>query len=220
MTPDKPRGLLFDWDNTLVDTWAVIHHALNVTLRAMDQAAWTFDETRARVRASARDSFPQLFGSRAEEAMTVFYDTYEREHLSRLRALPGVEEMLAALADGSRYLGVVSNKKGSILRREAAHLGWDRWFGRLVGAEDAVADKPARVAVELALEDSGLAAGPEVWFVGDTDIDMACAHAADCTAILLREAAPGPDEFGDHPPTRHAATCADLMACIGKSEFS
>ena len=127
--------------------------------------------------------------------------------------------MLAALAETGRYLGVVSNKKGSILRREAAHLGWEPWFGRLVGAEDAAEDKPARAAVDLALEDSGLAAGPEIWFVGDTDIDMACAHAAGCTAILLREAAPALGEFGAHPPSRHAATCRDLMACIGKSQF-
>ena len=214
MTLPRPRALLFDWDNTLVDTWAVIHHALNVTLQAMDQAAWTLEETRARVRASARDSFPKLFGGRAEEAMTVFYGTYEKAHLTRLRALPGAEDMLAGLAEGPHYLGVVSNKKGSILRREAAHLGWDRWFGRLVGAEDATADKPARAAVDLALESSGVAAGPEVWFVGDTDIDMACAHAAGCTPILLREAAPAPGEFGAYPPSRHAATCAELMTCI------
>ncbi len=214
MSLPAPRALLFDWDNTLVDTWAVIHHALNVTLRAMDQATWTLEETRARVRASARDSFPKLFGSRAEEAMTVFYGSYERDHLTQLKALPGVEDMLAALAEGSRYLGVVSNKKGSILRREAEHLGWDGWFGRLVGAEDAAADKPARAAVDLALESSGLAASPEVWFVGDTDIDMTCAHTAGCTAILLRETAPTPGEFGAHPPSRHASTCAELMACI------
>ncbi len=220
MTLPAPRALLFDWDNTLVDTWTVIHHALSVTLQAMGQAPWTLEETRARVRASARDSFPKLFGSRADEAMTVFYGTYEREHLSQLQALPGAGEMLAELADGSRYLGVVSNKKGSILRREAAHLGWDRWFGRLVGAEDAVADKPDRAAVDLALGESGVAAGPEVWFVGDTDIDMACAHAAGCTAILLREAAPGPEECGAHPPSLHATTCGELMSCIGKSEFS
>ena len=210
----RPRGLLFDWDNTLVDTWAVIHHALNATLEAMGQATWTLEETRARVRASARDSFPKLFGGRAEEAMAVFYDCYERDHLSHLRALPGVQEMLARLGKGSHYLGVVSNKKGSILRREAAHLGWDGWFGRLVGAEDAVADKPARAAVDLALEGSGLAAGPEIWFVGDTDIDMTCAHAAGCTPILLRETPPTPGEFGAHPPSRHAETCAALMTCI------
>ena len=60
----RPAALLFDWDNTLADTWPAIHHALAVTFRAMDREPWTLEETRARVRASARDSFPALFGSR------------------------------------------------------------------------------------------------------------------------------------------------------------
>ena len=25
----RPRAILFDWDNTLVDSWATIHEALN-----------------------------------------------------------------------------------------------------------------------------------------------------------------------------------------------
>ena len=214
MSLPAPRGLLFDWDNTLVDTWVVIHHALNVTFEAMGHRPWTLQETRERVRASARDSFPLLFGERAEEAMELFYGTYERDHLAQLRPLPGVGEMIAGLAEGSRFLGVVSNKKGSILRREAAHLGWDRVFGSLVGAEDATADKPDRAAVDLALEASGLSAGPEVWFVGDTDIDMHCARAAGCTPVLLRATPPEREEFARHPPEAHFATCSAFMASI------
>ncbi len=215
MTLPRPRALLFDWDNTLVDTWSVIHHSLNVTLEAMGQAPWTLQETRSRVRASARDSFPQLFGGRAEEAMGIFYQTYEREHLQRLQVLPGVEEMLADLSGrNGLYLAVVSNKKGPIMRREAAHLGWDRIFQRLVGAEDAAADKPDPAAVDLALEGSGIAAGPAVWFVGDTDIDMHCAEAAGCTGVLLREAPANAQEFARYSPVRHFTTCAELLSAL------
>ena len=41
MTPVRPRALLFDWDNTLVDTWGAIHHALTVTFEAMGETPWT-----------------------------------------------------------------------------------------------------------------------------------------------------------------------------------
>ena len=27
----RPRAILFDWDNTLVDSWVTIHEALNIT---------------------------------------------------------------------------------------------------------------------------------------------------------------------------------------------
>lgn len=214
MTPDlplqRPRALLFDWDNTLVDTWVSIHHALSLTFEAMGREPWTLEETRARVRASARDSFPALFGERAEEATNFFYRTFEAEHLARLRERDGAGDMLARLAESDLYLGVVSNKRGYLLRREAEHLGWDRFFCSLVGANDAPRDKPAVDPVELALEGSGIARGTEVWFVGDTDIDLQCAVNSGCIPVLLRPEPPQDGEFGDAAPQLHLESCRDL----------
>jgi phosphoglycolate phosphatase len=220
VTAPQPKAFLFDWDNTLVDTWAAIHHALAVTFRAMGQRPWTMEETRQRVRASARDTFPILFGDRAEEAMEVFYRTFEGDHLTNLREHEGAGDMLRALAaDGRYYLAVVSNKKGALLRREAAHLGWDGYFARLVGANDATRDKPAVEAVELALSGSGLTPGPSVWFVGDTDIDMRCAVNAGCFPVLVRPHGPEGGEFGDAEPGIYVSSCARLLAAVGALSF-
>ncbi len=76
--------------------------------------------------------------------------------------------MLHGLAADGIFLGVVSNKTGALLRREADRLGWSGYFGRLVGAGDAAVDKPDAAPVRLALASSGIAAGEAVWFVGDT----------------------------------------------------
>ena len=62
MTLTRPRAAIFDWDNTLVDSWAIIHDAMNVTLEAMGHPKWSYDETRARVRRALREAFPDLFG--------------------------------------------------------------------------------------------------------------------------------------------------------------
>ena len=80
-----PRAILFDWDNTLVESWGVIHEAMNLTLAAMGHPRWTREDTEARVRASLRDSFPLLFGER-----------YHRDPEYDLRqpiVLPGVDPM-------------------------------------------------------------------------------------------------------------------------------
>lgn len=212
MSAPRPRALLFDWDNTLVDTWPAIHHALSATFGAMGRAPWTFEETRARVRASARDAFPALFGERAGEAAQIFYRTFEAEHLDTLRERDGAGRMLRALAaEAGLYLAVVSNKQGYLLRREAAHLGWSGLFARLVGANDAARDKPAVEAVELALADSAIGPGPQVWFVGDTDIDMRCAVAAGCLPVLLRPQPPAAGEFAGAEPRIHVPGCAALL---------
>jgi phosphoglycolate phosphatase len=210
MTVVPPRALLFDWDNTLVDTWPTIHHALAVTFRKMGREPWTLEETRVRVRRSARDSFPDLFGERAAEAADIFYRAFEADHLERLKERPGATEMLGRLDAAGNYLAVVSNKRGDLLRKEAQALGWTALFARLVGANDATRDKPAEDPVHMALAGSGIAPGEEVWFVGDTEIDMLCACTAGCVPILLREEPPAAGEFGGYSPQRHLPSCASL----------
>lgn len=188
MSPERPRAVLFDWDNTLVDTFPVIHAAYNETLAAMGMAPWTYEETCERVARSMRDAFPTLFGERWREAHDVFYASYRANHLAKITPLSGAVELIEALAGTGAWLAVLSNKRGDTLRREAAHLGWDRHFGRIVGATDAARDKPAPEAVDLALSGSGVAAGPEVWLVGDNAIDVDCAEASGCLPILVRGA--------------------------------
>ena len=186
--PARPRAILFDWDNTLVDNWPAVHEALNTTFRAMGHAPWTLEETRARVRKSLRDSFPEMFGARWTEAREIFYDRFAAVHLDFLWPLDGAGEVLAWLAGEGLYLGVVSNKAGGYLREEAARLGWDGYFGKIVGATDAAADKPDGAPVRMALDGSGIGPGPAVWFVGDGAIDVECAVNSGLTPVaLLRE---------------------------------
>ncbi len=186
MTPG-PRALLFDWDNTLVDGWAAIQHALNTTFAAFGKPAWSRAEVLANVRKSLRDSFPVHFGDEWERARDIFYDAIHATHLDAVHPLPGTAPMLAAAA--AWPLGVVSNKQGALLRQEAAHLGLATHFRILVGAGDAVADKPSAAPLLMALQALGLPPGRDVWYVGDTAIDMEAARAAGCLAVLLGDAA-------------------------------
>ena len=181
----NPRAIIFDWDNTLVDTFPIIRDALNTTLEAFGHSPWTMDETRRQVRRSARDSFPELFGNDWERAMELFYYRYYEVHTDKLKIIPGATELIERLASKSMILSVVSNKRGDVLRAEAAHLGWTDYFNALVGASDAARDKPARDPVDLALSGTNIETGPDVWFIGDADIDLECAKNADCTAILI-----------------------------------
>src|SRR3954466_10132322 len=87
----SPRAILFDWDNTLVDTWATIHEALNFLMRAMGRPEWSLAETREKVRLSLREAFPLYFGDRWEEARDIYLERFRAIHLERLVALPGRE---------------------------------------------------------------------------------------------------------------------------------
>jgi phosphoglycolate phosphatase len=180
----RPAAIVWDWDNTLVDGWAAIAAGLNAAFAAFDMPAWTVGEVRARVRRSLRESFPEMFGADWERARDLFYAEVRARHLGVLSPMPGAAEALragAALAP----MAVNSNKQGPLLRAEAAHLGWAESFRALVGAGDADADKPDPAPMRLALAGCGVSAGPAVWYVGDTALDMQAARAAGCAAVLI-----------------------------------
>jgi phosphoglycolate phosphatase len=212
----KPRAILFDWDDTLIENWKPIHTALNHTLTAMGHEPWSFERTRRKSRRSLRDSFPGLFGDRWEEARELFYASFPENHLETITVLSGAQDLLDLLSDADVYLGVVSNKQGRTLRRETAHLGWNRYFRRVVGAGDAGADKPAPAPVEMALAGSGIEPGEHVWFVGDGYIDIECARNAGCFAILLRPESPREGEFGPLEPVLHVRNCGELGSLVQK----
>lgn len=184
---NRPSVLLYDWDNTLIDGWAGITAALNVVFAEFGHALWTKEDTRNRVRVSLRESFPVMFGDRWEYARTVFYDSLTGQHLDHLAPMPGAEALLEAGAAWPQ--GVVSNKAGDFLRREVTHLGWDRFFGPVVGAGDAAIDKPDPAPLHFALQQIGHSAGRSVWYMGDTALDMQAARAAGATAVLIGDAA-------------------------------
>jgi phosphoglycolate phosphatase len=181
-----PIAILFDWDNTLIDGWAAIQSGLNITFAAFGKPSWSREQVLANVRKSLRDSFPEHFGDQWERARDIFYEAVRAKHLEVITPLPGSIPMLDAAA--RLPLGVVSNKQGPLLREEARHLGWEGRFRALVGAGDAAADKPSGLPLELCLARMGLRPGPEIWYVGDTGIDMEAARNAGCTAVLLGDA--------------------------------
>jgi phosphoglycolate phosphatase len=128
-----------------------------------------------------------MFGDQWERARDIFYDTLTEQHLKHVTPMPGVPGVLAAGAPWPQ--GVVSNKAGAFLRREVAHLSWAHHFGPVIGAGDAVADKPDPAPLLMALQQLGRQAGPDVWYMGDTALDMQAARAAGLTAVLIGHAA-------------------------------
>jgi len=201
MTLPAPSAILFDWDNTLVNTWPVIHKALHDTFTHFEREPWTLEEVKHRVAKSMRDSFPELFGERWQEAGDIYVRQYRSYNMEMLEPLPDALHMLQTLHTRGIPLGIVSNKKSYTLNTELDHLGWRHLFRAVVGSDDAASDKPTPAPIELAMSQVGLPLTPSVWFVGDSHIDLEC--AANCNMI--------PIFYGDETP--------DTLEANGRGTF-
>ncbi len=213
----KPRAVIFDWDDTLVDNWDTAFKALNTALVHMGAKPWTEEEARRRSGPSARDLFTGLFGAdRWKEADKVYYDTFCALVLDNVKLHDRAEDFLKGLKENGVYMAVVSNKRNPLLSREVEHLGFNKYFTKVIGAGEAKADKPDPAPLLLALEGSGIPAGPDVWYIGDSHTDMMCALRAGCTAVLIETKPPPEDLLAQYPPTGRVRHHRDLMELLDR----
>lgn len=212
MYPHKvPKAILFDWDNTLVDTWRIVFDSMNTAREAVGRPTFTVEEFWQRPHHSMRDTAVELFGDHVEKGMGVFYGLVEKFHLEKIKVLEGAEALLKSLKAKRIYLGIVSNKDGHHLRKEVGHLGWDAHFSRVVGARDTEADKPSPIPVLAALQDSNITPGHDVWFVGDSIVDVYCARASGCVPIVV-----GQGEASQQHDIIHAKDCSGLELLLAR----
>lgn len=212
--PPFPRAILFDWDNTLVDTWEGMHRAMNATLVAMDHEPWTMEQAQRRMNRSLRNSFPELFGERWHEAHDVFYEAFLEGHLDTLKSLPGAEKMLQALYEMRIFMGVASSKVGTMLREEIAYFGWEKYLPGVVGSGEAEKDKPAKEAALFATRGTNIELGKYLWVVGDLPIDMEFARNVGATAIAMNSTLPNTEDFGDFAPDWIVENCDALLPFV------
>lgn len=185
--PNKsaPKAVLFDWDNTLVDTMPLICDSINHALAHFGFDPWSRQEIQQKTQHSAKDSLPGYFGDRWEEALTVYRDFYQKNHLDLLKPLTGAADLLDILTEQKIPMALVSNKVGSTLRLEVQHLGWQGYFLSQIGSGDAAHDKPSPDPALLALQTLKIPSSQDIWFVGDAPVDWQCAQAAGCWPIPI-----------------------------------
>ncbi len=204
-----PKAILFDWDNTLVDTWRVAYDSINFARGALGLSLITIEDFWQRPHHSMRDASVELFGEKFQEGEKIFYEAVEKLHLVELITLEGAEDLLKALKVRNIFVGIVSNKEGRYLRKEVEHLGWKPHFDKVIGARDAEEDKPSPLPVLAALHDSSITPGHEVWFVGDSIVDVHCARASGCIPVVV-----GDGEASLQKDIIHAKDCQGLAQLI------
>lgn len=187
MLPNKlPTAVIFDFDNTLVATLPAIHAAFNDTLEFYGYPKWSDQELKNNIKFSPREYLPKIVGiDKAKAAADFYLEAYKKRSNNFIKPLDKALEVIEFLQTHQVPLYIVSNKRGNLLRREVIELlGWGSYFKNIVGSEDCDHDKPHPAVVEHTL---GKKPTRGTWFIGDSDVDIACALNAGCLAILISD---------------------------------
>ncbi len=165
--------ILWDWDNTLVDTFGAILKAQNVMREAYNLAPWTESEAKIAMNTSGRNLIVHLVGSdNAVEARKIFLDAYAKS-ASEIKLKAGAKEIVEWSKNNGFINILASNKAGSILRNEVETLGLTQYFEKIVGAEDFENDKPSKEFTDAAIKGY---IPDEIYSIGDGKADISMGH--------------------------------------------
>ncbi len=189
--PTPVEAVLFDWDGTLADTLALVTVATNEVLIAagfgeLDEAAihdgMRFPTAQRMAHHMGRRCDEPRTGALARRLADEFYGAADRLGHLHVRLFPHVREMLDAIAAAGIPMGIVTNNRGTTVRRLLAHLGLTGHFRTVVAEEDVAQTKPHPEGVLAAVAALGVRVGHTV-YVGDSLTDEQAAVSAGCSAV-------------------------------------
>ncbi len=215
------RGVIFDLDGTLVDSYAALAESINHARHALGYSSLEANQIRAFVgdgverllcRAFDTDEVPQ-------NARSLFENHYDAVCSGQSRLLDQVEATLEDLAGMGLIMSVCTNKPTHFSRKILDALGAGRHFAAVIGPDVARARKPDRRHVELALEPLGLEA-IDVLFVGDMPVDVSAARNAGIDVAVLATGSASREELRDAMPDYFLDAFSDLVGLVSSGRVA
>lgn len=177
-----PRGVLFDLDGVLADSfdaWVAVLDGCRARRGLASLGPGPIRETWGQgIAADARSFFP------GEEVSTLAreYDEGFLRHLELVRPIDGAREVVERIFQAGLSMAVVTNSPVALTRRVLARLGLLSRFAAIAAGDEVRRGKPDPALVRLALERLKLSPDDAI-LVGDTELDVAAGRAA-CIPVV------------------------------------
>jgi HAD superfamily hydrolase (TIGR01549 family) len=189
------KGIIFDLDNTLVDSIDSITKCANHVLKGMGKRGIDRTTAEEAMGLTIFDLFAMVEPNLSEDEKAQLFIDYRRcymDFIGESRILPHARETLSAVASRGMRLALVTTKSVENARKILKTFGLDGFFTAVVGFEDTMRHKPSPDPLLKALDKIGLGAS-EVLVVGDTEMDIIAGSRAGArtvavtTGVTLRE---------------------------------
>ncbi|MEE8442764.1 MAG: HAD family hydrolase [Dehalococcoidia bacterium] len=170
------KAIIFDWDQTVLDSWR------------MHEAAIAHVARTAGVPVPTRKRTIDTYVGRLEEHLAVllnhtsdltqeYLEFYQENHLAMSRLFPGIYALLDRLAGHGCRLGLLSNKRRSLVNPELDATGLLLRFQASLFRDEGFPMKPDPAGLKWLLGELDVSS-QETLYVGDAPSDVECARRA------------------------------------------
>ncbi len=198
---EKISAVLFDLDGTLVNNYEGIYSCLNETFDKFSIPRRSYQEVVSCVGGSILLTIKKLLGDvpNLNDIGQYYAERFNDHALIGLKPLPYVAEILSALKERGKKIGLLTNKAQDASEIILKHLGFARYFDSICGTTLHSVRKPDVEFTQRALDELGAAAG-ESLMVGDSQYDYKTAKNISMYSAMVATGATDIDTLRDIAP--------------------
>lgn len=183
------KGIIFDMDETLISTEAVIVHCVNETSKKYlkrtlpaGDTFWTLGPPARNIIKGFADGLP---GQPVRKAVDDYLFCYRNNFLEKATLFPGIPRLLQKLRESGKRLAVVTAEEKALMEFNLATLGLKDYFDILVSRDDVLKPKPHPEGIRLALRT--MRTNPEEsMIIGDAATDILAGNDAGLLTVLAK----------------------------------
>lgn len=208
------RGIIFDFDGTLIDSYGAIAESLNHARAAFSLEPVAAEEVKKMVGHGLEQLIEKSIGdNRVAEGVRLFREKYDTICREQTTLLPQVKETIEELDRRGYQMGIATNKPSFFARPILNALEMDHLFEEVVGPNDVEHPKPDPEMLEMVMMRIGL--GPEeVVYIGDMPLDVEAARNAGLPIYAVATGSAGRQELLDARPNRLLNRFGDLLTYL------
>jgi pyrophosphatase PpaX len=176
--------VLFDLDGTVVDSGAMILASMRHATRTVLGRDIPDEALMAAVGGPGLEHQMRSLGPEHVDELVRAYREHNEPLHDELRVCGGIDDVLVALKEEGRKLGIVSAKRRRTVELAFANVAVGHLFDVVVGGDEHEKQKPEPDLLLIALERLGEEPSSAA-YVGDSPFDIEAAHAAEMYAVAV-----------------------------------
>lgn len=208
------RGIIFDFDGTLIDSYEAIAESLNHVRQSYDLPPIGIDEVRTLVGHGLEHLIETSVGpDHIEEGVERFRKCYAGICEQKTRILPQVKDTIEELDRRGYPMAIATNKPSYFARDILRALEMEHLFAEVLGPNDVDRPKPDPEMLEIIMMRVGLSP-EEVLYVGDMLLDIEVARRAGVAVYVVPTGSASREALLGGRPDRVLHRFADLLTVL------
>lgn len=208
------KGLLFDFDGTLLDTNHLIIETFRQVLEPKFPGKYSTEDLATFIGPSLSETFTLVDEANREALIEEYLQWNHKHHDELVTGFEDVVEVLTTLKNAGLKLAIVSTKRQASLKMGLDVLGVYELFDAIIGNDDVQYTKPNPEPVLLGIERLGLEKH-EVIMIGDNYHDIEGGQRAGVHTAGVAWSMKGPEFLATLNPTYMLYKMKDLYKITG-----